>query len=262
MVYKVFALIGILSGTLHCVSGVNAKKLLYRDFKSAFFTLEESKLSVRDREVLSPPFFHPWENTAAENWKAVLGNLHFQKETSVGSMTFYIFAESELEDISRNLVPSLGRLKENQILIVVSKYNYLKGVVSRDLRTTFAIFKNKEGINLVFREIHAGLQDIDSKNYYEWSVVPEFLFLKNYEVTQIDKADYFHYKAVEGYENRLWIVIDEDTFRSVRFIPRKAEEPEAEFREFLERSERKKLDEKTQEKRPKSEIIIRRELLD
>lgn len=217
---KIPFLIGFMFFLGNCASGIETRKLIYRDHKSAFFSFDADELSKKEMKNLGNPFLHPIRNTDFETWKATLGNLRFRKESTVGTMVYHVFSEAELDDLCVSIPVALEKLNSTQMLVVVSKYNDLKGVVSNDHRTTFAVFKNREGINLLFREIHAGLEGMDSTNYYEWSKIPEFNLIKNYEVFRVEKEDYLKYSDNSGFKNRLWVIVDPDRMDEIQFLPR------------------------------------------
>lgn len=212
--------------TMSCTTGIERRKSVYRDSRIAMFSLRVRDFPPKDRDLLISPFSNQIRDLTEENWKGILGNLKFRKESSVGDMTYYIFDETELLDLVQALPPALAKMGPDQILVAVSKYNDVKGVVSKDHRTTFAVFENEFGLNLVFREIHADMPNVDTRNYYEWSVIPEFLLRNNYEEFRIQESDAFHYHRVEGFPNRLWVVAHSEQARKIAWDPRMKHEKE------------------------------------
>ncbi|MCC5814853.1 MAG: hypothetical protein JJT78_08860 [Leptospira sp.] len=255
MFKKIIFIIILSSMVASCASGIAARKLMYRDHKTALFTLEEDEFSKKERAVLGAPFLHPIRNTTEENWKAILGNLRFKKESTVGNMIYPIFSEEELNDLARNIATAIKKVRNDQVLIVVSKFNDIKGVVSKDHRTTFAIFKNKDGINLIFRELHAGMPEVDATNYYEWSRIPDLFILKNFEIFRVEEEDYIRFAKSDDFENRLWILIDPEIVDSLEYTPRLFLEPEMELKD-----KDGNIEKKSNGKLPKSEAIINRDL--
>ncbi|WCL50867.1 LA_1326/LA_4305 family lipoprotein [Leptospira sp. GIMC2001] len=239
----------ILTFVLNCASGVNARKLIHRSYKAGYYSLEVDAIATRDRRLLEEsPLKHPIKNITEDQWKGILGNLKFKKESSVGDMIYYIFPEDELNDIIPDLKVAVSDLDETKTLIVITKFNDVKGVVSRDLRTTFLLFQNKKGINILFSEIHQDMIGIETSNYYEWSVIPEIQFRNNYDPINIVENKFFDFALVNGFKNRMWLQFDTTDPSKFKFEKRKTEEPEID-------KESNKLAEDS--KKPKSEIIIR-----
>lgn len=221
--YKItIFLIAVILTQNSCRSGMEGRKLVFRDHKSALFTLEEEELSKKEARVLESPFLHPIKRFSKKNCIASLGNLRFKKESSVGNMVYHIFSPLEVVDLCRNIPVALEKLERDQMLVVTSKYNDIKGVVSNYHRTTFAIFQNKRGFNIVFREIHGGMADVDTSNYYEWSRIPDLHILKNYEVFQVEEEEYISFAQRDGFENRLWVIIDPKVIDTLTFKPRES----------------------------------------
>lgn len=218
---------------LDCASGMAGRKLIHRDNKSAFFSLKLEELSDKDQMVLQPPFLRSINSISPKNWKAILGNLKFKKESSVGNMIYYVFAEEELDGIVGNIPISLKNLQSDQMLVLVSKYNDLKSVISKDHRTFFAMFENKDGLNIIFREIHEDMLNVNTSNYYEWSQIPDLYLRNNYENYYIEEDSSFTYGKSKGFNNRLWLIFPMNTLKNLQFAPRKSEEPELESEEIL-----------------------------
>jgi hypothetical protein len=225
---------------LDCASGMAGRKLIHRDNKSAFYSLRLDELSDKDQVALNPPFSPSINSISPENWKGILGNLKFKKESSVGNMIFHVFAEDELDDLVGNIPPSLKKLDSNQILVIVSKFNDLKSVVSKDHRTFFAVFMNNNGLNIIFREIHEDMMNVNTTNYYEWSQIPDLYIRNNYESYYVEENGSFSYGKNNGFNNRLWLVFPSSTVKNILFTPRKSEEPELEGEDILRGKEDKK----------------------
>jgi hypothetical protein len=245
-------LIVLLSFLANCASGIGSRKLLHRDFKSGFYALDIDNLTGKDRDLIKRPLKHPNKSIQPQEIQAALGNLRFKKESSVGNMIYYVFAKEELDDLIQNITISLAKIHEDQLLVVVSKFNDLKSVVSRDNRTSLFVFVNEDGLNLVFGEIHQDMIGIETENYYEWSVIQEIQLRNNYIPLRILPSSDFTFAKIKDYENRMWLQFPLDSLPNLKYIPRKTEEPKIELLNKEDESN-------TNSKVPK-ESIIRRDL--
>ncbi len=249
-----FSLILLLSMTFlaNCASGIGSRKLLHRDFKSGFYSLDIENLNSKDRDLIKTPLKHPNKSIQPQEIQAALGNLRFKKESSVGNMIYYVFAKEELDDLIQNTIISLSKIHDDQLLVVVSKFNDLKSVVSRENRTTLFVFVNEDGLNLVFGEIHQDMIGIETENYYEWSVIQEIQLRNNYVPLRILPSSDFNFAKIKGYENRMWLQFPLESLANLKYIPRKTEEPKM---EVLNKDE-----ESNSNSKPSKDSIIRRDL--
>jgi hypothetical protein len=214
---------------LHCASGITSRKLLYRDFKSGFYAFDLDEIAKKDSDLIKQPLKHPIKSISEEELLAALGNLKFKKESSVGNMIYYVFAKEELDDMVQNIIISLAKIREDQLLVVVSKFNDIKSVVSRDNRTSFLVFVNEDGLNLVFGEVHQDMIGIETENYYEWSVIKEIQLRNNYNPIRIIPSDEFSFAKVKDYDNKMWLQFSINRLPKLKYKVRKTEEPKIEL---------------------------------
>jgi hypothetical protein len=212
-----------------CASGITSRKLLYRDFKSGYYSYDLEEIAKKDSDLIKQPLKHPIKSITKEEILAALGNLKFKKESSVGNMIYYVFAKEELDDLIQNIVISLAKIREDQVLVVVSKFNDIKSVVSRDNRTSFLVFVNEDGLNLVFGEVHQDMIGIETENYYEWSVIQEIQLRNNFNPIRIIPSDEFTFAKVKDYENRMWLQFSMKSLPNLKYKNRKSEEPKVEI---------------------------------
>lgn len=241
-----------LFGLGSCATGIENKKLIYREHSTAYFSIQLNQLDSQNRKLIQTPLLHPISEYTPETWKAILGNLEYIQTSSVGKSKNYAFVEEDLDNIAFNIYQSLQKIDNQSILVLIAKQNETKGVVSNDVRNTMVVFRNSEGIHIYFREIQSLMHGIDFNNYYEWSVVPDLILYANYDKIQLAEDTYYTFKTINGFENRLWAVINESNLSHLTYQPRTPKP--------IEVTNSNKEPKNKDNTPPKSEIYIRRDL--
>jgi hypothetical protein len=218
-----------------CATGIASRKIIFRNSNSSFYSLYRDALPSRDRQFLPESFSHPSSEVTADEWKGILGNLKFRKESSVGNMIYPIFALDELDDLVRNLIPALSKIESDQMLVIISKFNDTKSVVSRDRRTSLLIFIHEQTVNLIFGEIQDDMGNIETGNFYEWSVIPEIGVKNNYRPLRVYPSEIFQYGKVDGFDNQLWLIFSLKDRNRFELEPRAKDEPEVEVLDEMEK---------------------------
>ncbi|MCG6142995.1 LA_1326/LA_4305 family lipoprotein [Leptospira bandrabouensis] len=218
--YRIFSLL-ILSLTLNsCATGVKSRSLLFRSNEFAIYTVARDKISIKSETAVAKTFAHPVEITE-EKVLDLLGNIRFREESSYGDVNQYVFEEKEIKEFALDLVDGLQKLKPDQILLVISKYNPVRSVVSHYSRTGFYIWSTDTSIEILFGELQKEISYDEQGNYFDWSNIPDIPFEHFPTSTYILQGPGFSFKKVSGFRNKHWLVFDKADLAKLKFEKRK-----------------------------------------
>ncbi|TGM03156.1 LA_1326/LA_4305 family lipoprotein [Leptospira jelokensis] len=209
--------IGILQS---CATGVKSRSLLFRSNEFAIYTVNRDKINVKTESSVAKTFAHPVELTE-DKILDLLGNIRFREESSYGDVNQYIFEEKEVKEFALDLVDGLQKLKPNQILLVISKYNPVKSVVSHYSRTSFYIWSTDTSIEILFGELQKEISYDEQGNYFDWSNIPDIPFDHFPQSTYVLQGQGFSFKKVGGFRNKHWLVFEKSELAKLKFEKRK-----------------------------------------
>ncbi|MCW7508306.1 LA_1326/LA_4305 family lipoprotein [Leptospira levettii] len=212
-----FLLIGFLQS---CASGVKSRSLLFRSNEFAIYTVARDKINLKQETSVAKTFAHPVELTE-DKILDLLGNIRFREESSYGDVNQYIFEEKEIKEFALDLVDGLQKLKPDQLLLVISKYNPVKSVVSHYSRTAFYIWSTDTSIEILFGELQKEISYDEQGNYFDWSNIPDIPFEHFPQSTYVLQGQGFSFKKVGGFRNRHWLVFDKTDLTKLKFEKRK-----------------------------------------
>ncbi|MCW7470190.1 LA_1326/LA_4305 family lipoprotein [Leptospira kanakyensis] len=218
--YRILSLL-ILSITLNsCATGVKSRSLLFRSNEFAIYTVNRDKINLKSESSVPKVFAHPVEITE-DKVLDLLGNIRFREESSYGDVNQYVFEEKEIKEFALDLVDGLQKLKSDQILLVISKYNPVRSVVSHYARTGFYIWSSETSIEILFGELQKEVTYDEQGNYYDWSNIPDIPFEHFPQSTYILQSPGFSFKKVSGFRNKHWLVFDKADLAKLKFEKRK-----------------------------------------
>jgi len=204
-----------------CASGFRTKKLIYATSRSAFYTLARKQIPAR--EQLEGNLKHPYK-ISPEKLKDILGNLQFIKSTRINTFQDYIYDEAELDKFCIDLARTLENLNDQNIGVVISEYDSVKSVISNPKRTSFLIFINEEGLNLVFGDIQHDVSRESSYNFFDWTQIEPIGLVEFPDENEIIlRKNLFTFKTQKGFENRKWLVFSLDDLDKYKFESRNVE---------------------------------------
>ncbi|PJZ44813.1 LA_1326/LA_4305 family lipoprotein [Leptospira brenneri] len=223
--YRIFSLL-ILSVTLSsCATGVKSRSLLFRSNEFAIYTVNRDKISLKSESSVPKTFAHPVELTE-DKILDLLGNIRFREESSYGDVNKFVFEEKEIKEFALDLVDGLQKLKPNQMLLVISKYNPVRSVVSHYSRTGFYIWSSDTSIEVLFGDLQQEVTYDEQGNYFDWSNIPDIPFEHFPRSTYILQGPGFSFKKVSGFRNKHWLVFDKADLAKLKFEKRKKHLPE------------------------------------
>lgn len=214
--FSIFALMTLVD----CASGVKSRNLLFRSNEFAIYTVKREKINLKTESLIPEKLSHPLEITE-DKILDLLGNIRYRQESSYGDLNLYVFDDREIKDFALDLVDGLQKLKPNEILLVVSKYNAVKSVVAHYGRTGFYLWATDNTIEIVFGEIQKEVGYEEQGNYYDWSNIPDISFEFSPDVTYVLPGNGYTFKKVMGFRNRRWLVFNKSDLNNLKFEKRK-----------------------------------------
>lgn len=189
----------------------------------------------------------------------VLGALRFERKYVWSVTERNIYYETEVRRLAPLVVESLNFLDDEHRLLLLSRYDPDRSVLSRMERTTAMIWAEEDGLNIIFGEIRQEIPQNEFLSREDWKDVLPISFRQAYSDLKVLPADpaLYSYKNIDGFTHRTWIVIPFDNIDQFRLPSEEAAEAEAEQRE---RSEQESLaDRLRQLKEAKEEGLITEE---
>lgn len=194
----------ILGFVLSCASGFKTKRLVYSTQKLAIYELDKDELP--NNKLIESKIKHPYK-ISAKKLADIIGNLRFTKITRINKFNDYIFHQEEMGNNLEDIVQSLENFDEKKIIVVISIYDHFKSVISNFKRTSFLLWIDGEGLNIVFGDIQDDVSKDKGLNFYDWTQIdPISLEFKPDENQIANDPDLFTYKKVKGYPHRKWLV--------------------------------------------------------
>ncbi|BDA78092.1 hypothetical protein LPTSP3_g10220 [Leptospira kobayashii] len=203
-----------------CATGVQSRNLMFRNNEFAIYSVKRENIKLKSEKNLEQSFAHPIE-ISEDKILDILGNIRYKQESSYGSLLLYVFEEAEIKDFSADLMDGLRKVKPDQMLLIVSKYNPVKSVVSHYVRTGFYIWATENTIEILVGEIQSEIAFDEQGNYYDWSKIPDISFDHTPETNFILPGAGFTFKEVDGFRNRRWLVFGKKDLSKLKFEKRK-----------------------------------------
>ncbi|NBU97924.1 MAG: hypothetical protein EBS19_06910 [Spirochaetia bacterium] len=187
-----------------CASGFKTKRLVYSTQKLAIYELDRDELT--NNKLIDSKIKHPYK-ISAKKLIDIIGNVRFIKTTRINKYNDYVFHLDELNNSADDISQTLENFDEKKVVVVVSIYDHLQSVVSNFKRTSFLMWIDNEGLNLVFGDIQDDVSKDKGLNFYDWTQIdPISLEFKPDENQIITDNDIFTYKKVKGYYHRKWLI--------------------------------------------------------
>ena len=213
---------------LFACSSFNQKEpVAYRQYV-AVFRLDGAIYPEGDLATVVPPTGQ-WDELSPECLRALLGNLEFRREHVWGPITGRVFYRGQLEEVVRVVGEAQSSIPAGYRMVVVSRFDPDRSVLSRMDRTTLMLWRDENGINVVFGEI----KDQFPQNQFDPSVADDWTEVLPINVGQAPAdlrllpSEDFEYKLVAGRTHYTWAIFDPARVASLEFRPPGASESDA-----------------------------------
>ncbi len=147
-----------------------------------------------------------------EQMNSLLRSFRYEESLLWGKSVNPVFYEEEIRYITPFILKQLRRLPENHRLVVVSRHDPDKSVLSRMDRVTLVLWNDEAGINFLFGEIRHPIPLNDpfvEDNWKDIAAINPVRSFPDYRLMQPDETgDFFTYKEIKGRDHYTWAVVD------------------------------------------------------
>ncbi|MCB1308107.1 MAG: SHOCT domain-containing protein [Leptospiraceae bacterium] len=221
------ALVVLLSG---CTSFYQMESLSYRRNLALF------KLPAADypsdsgiRQMLPP--MRPYPELEPDQVRALLGNLRFRREHVWGDLKGRVFYPGELNYMAPQIARELKQLDEKTRLVIISRFDPDRSVLSRHHRTTLMFWVDEAGYNLCFGEIQEEYSQSDFELDREWTEILPISMNRSFPDLELLPGPDFTFKDVNGHRHLTWVVFPPDALEHMQYIPEDSNQTETESAE-------------------------------
>lgn len=216
----------ILSFALSCSSGFYQRKPLNDTQDLGIFAISSNDYPDADIQSRLPEMSEMPPLTKEKIWD-VLGNLVFRKESIWGDLERRAFYPAELQTLAPMISQSIPRLAAGERLLVLSRHDPDRSVLSRAERTSLLMWADEEGLNLLFGEIKEELPNNDYLTEDDWMDTLPISFKRSYrDLSLVESSDY-SLKIFNGKPHLTWAVINLEQLDKLKYVsPDKKEKPQ------------------------------------
>lgn len=200
---------------LYCSSGFYKKENIYLSESLAIYLLDEKDYPEKELRQYTPPVLKFPENST-ENLKILLKTLIVEKEGFFTKDTFNVFFPNQLEEIFLVLKDILPKTKEGQRIFVIHKHDPYKTALSKYKRTTFLLWYDKNGYNIIFGDIAEDLIPDLYSNDLKWLDIFPVSFKQANPKQRILPNEYIEFKKVGDFTHYTWILSTMDQIEAIK----------------------------------------------
>ncbi len=200
---------------LHCSSGFYKKENIYLSENLAIYLLNEKDYPEDESKLYTSPVLK-FPKDSEKNLFALLKSLKVEKEGIFSKDTFHVFYPNQLEEIFLVLKDILPKTKEGQRIFIVHKYDPYKTVLSKFKRSTFMVWYDKNGYNVIFGEIAEDLISDPYSNDINWLDLYPISFKKSNPKQRILANEFIEYKKVGDFTHYTWIISNPDQIEALK----------------------------------------------
>jgi hypothetical protein len=173
-------------------------------------------MKLKTKNSFRKKFTHPY-SIQPEKLVDMLGNLRFKKYTRIGSLQDFVFHLNELTTLSVDLKQVLENMKSEDCVMGISMFDHTQSVISNNKRTSFLLWIDSKGLNLVFGEIQSDVPRDTAKNFFEWTQVPQVALSITPDENEIEqeKEQLFAFNKVNGYTNKKMVDLSFERLKSI-----------------------------------------------
>ena len=150
----------------------------------------------------------------------LLGNFEYVRDSYWGRVQRRVFYKDELEYMAPFISQQLTKLGSEYRLVIVSRFDPDKSVLSRMERVSALLWIDEEGYNVVFGEIRTEIPQNDFLvDTDEWKNVYPVSLNRAYHDLSLVKGDFFQKKEIDGKIHETWAQISEEKLATLRYKP-------------------------------------------
>lgn len=173
------------------------------------------------RAELGPPRNSP--ELSAQQIVALLGGFAYKRELTWSRAEGRVFERSELEYFAPLLAEALRNTSPDYRLVLVSRHDPDRSVLSRSYRTTAVLWTDANGLNLLFGEIREPTPANELFQSANWNDIAPISFRRAYPDLELKPDEFYQFKTVGGFTHLTWAVVDLERIASLAELPTDAD---------------------------------------
>ncbi len=165
------------------------------------------------RAELGPPRNSP--ELSAPQIIALLGAFAYKRELTWSRAEGRVFERSELDYFAPLLAEALRNTSPEYRLVLVSRHDPDRSVLSRSYRTTVVLWTDANGLNLVFGEIREPTPANELFQSADWNEIAPISFRRAYPDLELKPDEFYQFKSIGGFTHLTWAVVDLERIASL-----------------------------------------------
>ncbi|MEQ9366409.1 MAG: SHOCT domain-containing protein, partial [Leptospirales bacterium] len=148
-----------------------------------------------------------------------LANLEYKRQSAWGETHSRVFYDEELRLVTPAISEAMANTGPEFRLIIVTRFDRDKSVLSRMERNSMVLWTDEEGLNLTFGEIREEIPNNDFRLDGDWTETLPISFARAYPDLELVPQDFFELKRIGGYTHRTWAVIKLGDLATLKYQP-------------------------------------------
>lgn len=205
----IFLLSLVLAGFATACASVFVSNLrtIRQDESLALFAIADRNFPTDPKLRAQMPGMTKMPALSLDQVKGLLGNVEYRKETIWGFRRERVFTKEQLEFLAPTVTDALPTLKPGDRMVIVSRFDPDRSVLSRQERVTVMLWADKAGLNLLFGEIRFELPNNDYFEVQDWTRILPISLRQPFPYHSLVPAG-FTLKRIDGFVHRTWAVFD------------------------------------------------------
>ncbi len=201
---------------VQCSSGFYKKERVYLSENLAIYIFNE-KDYPDDKELqyfLKPSLKFP--DSTIQDLKAIFSTLKVEKESIFSKDSYPLLYPLQIEQILDVLKDVVNNIPEGKRILVVHKFDPFRTVLSKEKRTTFLLWYDEDGYNLVMGEIHEDLLKDNFSTETDWLDIFPVSLKHGNPRQKIILSDFVSYKTIGDFTHYSWVIIHKDKIAKIQ----------------------------------------------
>ena len=191
--------------------------LEYRDL--AIYRLSEASYPTDEEVVRELPPVEHFPELDQETLLAVMGNLEYEKHDLWITSRRRVFYDEEMRRIIPVILRSIHNLPPGDRLVIISRYDPDKSVLSRMERVSLIFWKDNHGLNLLFGDIREEIPHNDPLAPDDWTNILPISFSSARSGHHLIPPEGGHLKVITNQEHQSWIVFPQEAIGQLVYHP-------------------------------------------
>ncbi len=242
-----------------CKTGFHKKENVYLSNQIAIYLYNQEDYP-EDKEIKAHlKDIQKFPENSYEKLISLFENLKIEKKTFFSREIYPLFYPEQIYELSKVLKDVIINLPDRKRILIVQKYDPFKTVMSKNKRTTFLLWYDDDGYNLVFGTVHEDLlPDLFLSEEKDWLDIYPISLKRSEPNQQKVKEDYFDYKKIGDFTHYTWLIVKPENIQNLPIAKKKLPGDDKKISERLEKLKElyeKKLINESEYIKKRSEIL-------